>query len=41
MSRGRAEKERETENPKQALGSKLLAQSLMVGLKLMDQEVMT
>ena len=33
--------ERETQNPKQAPGSELSAQSPTVGLKLMSHEIMT
>ena len=48
MSRGGAERERETQNPKQAPGSKLSAQSptrgsnsRTAGLELTDREIMT
>ena len=41
MSRGGAERERETQNLKQAPGSKLSAQSPDVGLELTNCEIMT
>ena len=41
MSRGGAERERETQNLKQAAGSELSAQSPVMGLKLTDHKIMT
>ena len=40
-SRGGAERERETQNPKQVPGSELSAQNPMWGLKPMNREIMT
>ena len=39
--KSRRSRERETQNPKQAPGSELSAQSLTMGLKLMNYEIMT
>ena len=41
MSRGGAERERETQNPKQAPGSELSAQIPHTGLEPTDREIMT
>ena len=41
MSGEGAERERETQNPKQALGSELSARSLMAGLERTDHEIVT
>ena len=38
---GEGQRERETQNAKQAPGSELSAQSLDVGLELMNPEIMT
>ena len=41
MQAGVGQRERKTQNPKQASGSELLAQSLTGGLELMNHEIMT
>ena len=41
MSRGGTERERETQTPKQAPGSKLVSTEPHAGLKLTNREIMT
>ena len=41
MNGGEGQRERETQNPKQAPGSELSAQSPDAGLELTDREIMT